>query len=158
MVALIDIYSRKIMGWALSTFLDTKVCMKALHKALTKGMPSIINSDQGCQFTSQEWVAALQNLNIQVSMDGKGRWVDNKYIERLWRTIKYEFVWLYCFESVTELHQGLSKYLDRYNSMRLHASLDYMTPTEIYDNFFNQNERDVDEIVTPLDIQPALSY
>ncbi len=133
LVCLIDIYSRRIMGWALSLFLDTALCLDALKKALKGGpIPEIINSDQGCQFTSQLWCETLLENGIRISMDGKGRWVDNKYIERLWRTIKYELVYLNSFDSIVLAKIALAGYVEFYNQRRPHQALDYKTPDEIY--------------------------
>lgn len=132
LVALIDVFSRKIMGWSLSTSLDTQSCLRALNSALKYGTPEIINSDQGCQFTSEEWVSNLQAREIKISMDGKGRWADNVYIERLWRTIKYEMVFLQSFDTVIQVRIALDKYINFYNSRRYHSKLNYHTPDAIF--------------------------
>jgi len=132
LICLIDVFSRKIMGWKLSTFLDTASCLEALDLALQHGIPAIINSDQGCQFTSDAWINALQTKKIQVSMDGKGRWADNVLIERLWRTIKYELIYLHSFDTVQQLRDALEKYIIFYNQERRHMSLNYHTPDEIF--------------------------
>ncbi len=132
LVCLIDIYSRKIMGWAFSPFLDTHMCLEALEMALKTGQPEIINSDQGCQFTSNVWCDTLKENGIKISMDGKGRWVDNVYIERLWRTIKWESVYLHSFESITHAKDVLAKYIRFYNQVRPHQSLNYNKPDNIY--------------------------
>ena len=132
LICLIDVFSRKIMGWKLSTFLDTASCLEALDLALQHGIPTIINSDQGCQFTSDAWINALQTKKIQVSMDGKGRWADNVLIERLWRTIKYELIYLHSFDTVQQLRDALDKYIIFYNQERRHMSLNYHTPDEIF--------------------------
>ena len=130
---LIDVYSRKVMGWALSTFLDTQPCIEALEMALKHGKPDIINSDQGCQFTSELWTEYLSNACIKISMDGKGRWVDNIYVERLWRTIKYEAVFLNCLESVVHARQVITEFIEEYNSKRPHQALNYHTPNAVYE-------------------------
>lgn len=132
LTCLIDVASRKIMGWKLSPFLDTASSLEALHAALKLAMPGIINSDQGCQFTSDEWVTTLKTSGIQISMDGKGRWADNIYIERLWRTVKYECVFLNSFCTFKELQEGIREYITFYNTKRLHQSLGYNTPDEVY--------------------------
>lgn len=132
LVCLIDIFSRKIMGWNLSTFLDTQACLDALKNALKVGIPEIINSDQGCQFTSAEWVDCLINQEIKISMDGKGRWVDNKYVERLWRTVKYESVFLHSFDTVEQARSVLSKFIEFYNTKRPHQSLNYHVPDDVF--------------------------
>lgn len=132
LICLIDVFSRKIMGWKLSTFLDTASCLEVFDLALRHGIPMIINSDQGCQFTSDAWTSALQAKGIQVSMDGKGRWADNIFIERLWRTIKYELIYLYSFDTVQQVREALDKYIAFYNQERRHMSLNYHTPNEIF--------------------------
>lgn len=132
LVCLIDVFSRKIMGWELSTFLDTASCLEALHKALKWGKPEIINSDQGCQFTSAAWTDCLTINSIFISMDGKGRWADNVYIERLWRSIKYENVFLHSFDTVEQAKNCLSDYINFYNQQRPHQKLNYHTPDEVY--------------------------
>lgn len=132
LVCLIDVFSRKIMGWELSTFLDTASCLEALHKAMKQGMPEIINSDQGCQFTSAAWVNKLTQNNVLISMDGKGRWADNVYIERLWRSIKYENVFLHSFDIVDQASNCLNDYINFYNQRRCHQALNYHTPDEVY--------------------------
>lgn len=132
LVCLIDVFSRKIMGWALSTFLDTSSCLEALNNALKHGTPEIINSDQGCQFTSAPWIETLTQYNIFISMDGKGRWADNVYVERLWRTIKYENVFLYSFDTVNQARVTLHNFIDFYNQKRFHQALNYHTPDAIY--------------------------
>ena len=132
LVCLIDVFSRKIMGWALSTFLDTASCLDALNNALKYGTPEIINSDQGCQFTSAAWVEALTQNGIFISMDGKGRWADNVYIERLWRTIKYENVFLHSFDTVNQARLTLSKFITFYNEKRYHQALNYRSPDVVY--------------------------
>ena len=135
LTCLIDIYSRKIMGWNMSPFLDATACINALENALRNALPEIINSDQGCQFTSVDWCQMLNDNQITISMDGKGRWADNAYIERLWRTIKYELVYLHCFETVSQLWSAISKYIDFYNTVRPHQSLGYRCPNQAYEEF-----------------------
>lgn len=133
LICLIDVFSRKIMGWILSTFLDTASCLEALSNALKWGTPDIINSDQGCQFTSAAWTDTLNQRGILISMDGKGRWADNVFVERLWRTIKYECAYLYSFDTVSEARLGLGRYIENYNSIRFHQALNYHTPNVIYE-------------------------
>lgn len=132
LVCLIDVFSRKIMGWALSTFLNTAACLEALTNALKIGIPEIINSDQGCQFTSIAWTEELENCGISISMDGKGRWADNVFVERLWRTIKYETVFLHSFDSVEQARATIEKFITFYNEKRHHQALNYHTPNMIY--------------------------
>lgn len=132
LICLIDVFSRKIVGWKLSTFLDTASCIEALNNALQNGIPELINSDQGCQFTSNIWVSALQAHEIKISMDGKGRWADNVYVERLWRTIKYEMVHLHSFDTVLQVRSALARYINFYNTKRYHSKLNYHTPDAIF--------------------------
>lgn len=145
LTALIDIVSRCIMGWQVSPYLDTEGCLDALEMAVNTGFkPKIINSDQGCQFTSQEWIYSLKLLEIEVSMDGKGRCLDNIYIERFWRTIKYEEVYLKTYESVLEAKEELGKYIYWYNHQRRHSSLGKKRPFEIMsgiENIFRQESK-----------------
>lgn len=136
LVCLIDVFSRKIMGWQLSPFLDTRPSMEALDNALKIGTPEIINSDQGCQFTSGDWISKLTKEKIQISMDGKGRWADNIYIERFWRSLKYESLYLYSFETVSEAREKLGDYICFYNQRRPHQSLGYKTPNSVYKGFY----------------------
>lgn len=133
LTCLIDVFSRKIIGWSLSTFLDTASCLEALNNALKYGLPEIVNSDQGCQFTSTTWTEALIQQGIFISMDGKGRWADNIYIERLWRTIKQEVVRLYRFDTVEQARIVLGNYIDFYNKKRFHQVLNYHTPDAVYE-------------------------
>ena len=133
--AVMDWYSRKVLGWALSNTLDTSVCLAALAMALKASggaIPEIFNTDQGCQFTSEEWIAALQALGIKISMDGKGRWLDNVFVERLWRSLKYEDIYLREYRTVIELEQGLKRWFERYNTWRPHQHLDNQTPAVVY--------------------------
>lgn len=132
LVCLIDVFSRKIMGWKVSTFLDTAPCLEALNSALQKGIPEIVNSDQGCQFTSDAWIETLQQNEIKISLDGKGRWADNVYVERLWRTIKYEMVHLHSFDTVSQARDALARYITFYNARRYHSKLNYHTPDVIF--------------------------
>lgn len=132
LVALIDVYSRYIVGWSLSFELDTDNCMNALEMALKRFKPFMINTDQGCQFTSEAWISQLKNCQIQISMDGKGRYSDNIYIERFWRSIKYEAIYLNDFSTYKELYIGIKEYIDFYNEKRPHQSLDYAYPKEVF--------------------------
>ena len=132
LTALIDAVSRCVMGWSLSTFLDTESCLDALAMALKSGyVPRIINSDQGCQFTSFDWAYSLSLLGIQISMDGKGRCLDNIPIERFWRTLKYEEVYLKTYDSVSDARQSIACYIDWYNHERRHSSLGKNRPYEV---------------------------
>ena len=128
LACIIDVFSRKIMVCEISPFLDTKLCLDVLCKALGKGIPEIINSDQGCQFTSNKWINKLKENNIKISMDGKNCWYDNIIIERFWRSLKYELIYLNGFETVREVSNAISNYINFYNKERLHQTLDYKTP------------------------------
>lgn len=132
LICLVDVFTRKIMVWALSIFLDTESCLEALDCALQHAKPEIINSDQGCQFTSTKWVDRMAHEQIKISMDGKGRWADNIYIERLWRSIKYENVFLHSFETVEQAKKSLREYIHFYNEQRHHQALNYHTPNAVY--------------------------
>jgi len=133
LIALMDWHSRYVLSWRVSTTLDTTFCLDALQEALKKyGPPGIFNTDQGSQFTSQEWTQALLERSIRISMDGKGRYLDNIFVERLWRTVKYEDVYLKRYETVRQVKEGLRAYFDLYNHRRLHQALDYKTPAQLY--------------------------
>ena len=132
LVALIDVYSRYIVGWNVSFELDTENCLEALEKALKEGKAEIINSDQGSQFTSEEWTNKVAGETIKISMDGKGRCKDNIYIERFWRSIKYEAYYLNEYENYSELYTGIKEYIEFYNEQRPHQNLGYLRPMEIY--------------------------
>jgi putative transposase len=132
LVALIDVHSRYIVGWSLSNTLETEFCIDALKLGLTMAMPEIINSDQGCQFTSEIWVNYLRDLGIKVSMTGKGRCTDNIYIERFWRSFKREEFYLNEYKSVRSLKKAIGAYIEFYNQRRWHQSLEYKTPAEVY--------------------------
>jgi putative transposase len=135
LTALIDWFSRFIISWKLSISMTTEFCIDILKKGIkTYNNPEIINTDQGSQFTSKEWISKLKNNNIKVSMDGKGRWVDNVRIERFWRTVKQEEVYINLPDNLPELEQGINKFIKFYNYQRPHQSLDYKTPSQIYYN------------------------
>lgn len=132
LIAIIDIYSRYILSWRLSICLETEFCIEALDEALSSNIPEIFNTDQGCQFTSESWVNILKAHGIFISMTGKGRCKDNIHCERLWRSVKYEEVFLQAYESVTHARNSLKNYIKFYNQERVHQSLDYKTPAEVY--------------------------
>lgn len=133
LVAIIDWHSRYVLSWKLSTTLDRRFCIEALNEAISNyGTPEIFNSDQGSQFTSDDFTKILKDNKIKISMDGKGRALDNIFIERLWRTVKYDDIYLKEYRSVRDCHQGLSEFFDRYNCSREHQSLDYNYPEEVY--------------------------
>jgi len=136
LVAIIDWYSRKVLSWRLSNSLDAAFCVDALQEAISKyGTPEIFNTDQGAQFTSEEFTGVLKDAEIKISMDGKGRWMDNVFIERLWRSLKYEEVYLKAYETVAEARSGIGNWITFYNQERTHQSLDRRPPEEVY---FNQ--------------------
>lgn len=132
LVALIDVHSRYVVGWSLSNTLETEFCIDALKLGFTLATPEIINSDQGCQFTSETWVNFLRDHGIKVSMTGKGRCTDNIYIERFWRSFKREEFYLNEYKSVRCLRKAIGAYIEFYNQRRWHQSLEYKTPAEVY--------------------------
>ena len=132
LVAVIDWYSRFVLSWQLSNTLDGAFCLDALQQALTYGQPEIFNTDQGAQFTAQAFTGALQDANIRISMDGRGQAFDNIFIERLWRTVKYEDIYIRDYASMPELARGLESYFNFYNHERYHQSLDYAVPAAVH--------------------------
>jgi putative transposase len=133
LVAIMDWASRKVLAWRLSNTLDASFCVDALEEAILKyGKPDIFNTDQGSQFTSDDFIGVLERNEIKISMDGKGRWLDNVYVERLWRSVKYEDVHLKAYASIAEAQRGLREYFEFYNRQRRHQSLDRMTPDDVY--------------------------
>jgi putative transposase len=133
LVAILDVASRKVLAFRLSNTLTADFCVEALEEAMSKfGAPEIFNTDQGSQFTSEEWIKALNDAGVAISMDGKGRWIDNVFIERLWRSVKYEEVYLHAYTNGTEARTSLSRYFGTYNAVRSHQALEYRTPDEVY--------------------------
>lgn len=132
LVAVMDLYSRYVLSWNVSNTLESEFCVSAVEEALIKNKPKIFNTDQGVQFTSKSFIDKLLEHNIQPSMDGKGRFIDNIFIERLWRSVKYEDVYIKDYEMVMELLHGLKNYFKFYNELRPHQSLKYRTPEEVY--------------------------
>lgn len=132
LAAIIDWYSRYVIAWRLSNTLDGSFCLEMLEEALSRGRPSVFNTDQGVQFTAEVWTGRLESAGVAISMDGRGRCLDNVFVERLWRTVKYEDVYLHRYETVPQLRQGLGRYFWYYNEERLHQSLGYRTPTVVY--------------------------
>jgi putative transposase len=132
LAATIDWYSRYVIAWRLSNTLDGSFCLDMLEEALSKGRPEVFNTDQGVQFTAQAWTGRLEAAGVAVSMDGRGRCLDNIFVERLWRSVKYEDVYLRGYETVLQLQAGLGRYFVFYNGERMHQSLDYRTPAEVY--------------------------
>ena len=132
LAAIIDWYSRYVIAWRLSNTLDGSFCLEMLEEALGQGRPEIFNTDQGVQFTAEAFTGRLEAAGVQVSMDGRGRCLDNVFVERLWRTVKYEDIYIRGYEKVPELVQGLQRYFPFYNEERLHQALDYRTPQAVY--------------------------
>jgi len=133
LVAVMDWHSRYVVAWRLSNSLDADFCVDALEEALTKGNPEIFNSDQGSQFSSEAFAAVLHGRGVRISMDGKGRCMDNVFVERLWRSLKYEEVYLKAYETVADARAGIGAYLRFYNDERLHQTLGYRTPRELFE-------------------------
>ena len=133
LTAIIDLHSRYVVNWSLSNSMSSEWCTEVLKEAIKiNGTPEIFNTDQGCQFTSDIFINTLNDNNIKISMDGKGRALDNIYIERLWRSVKYEDVYLHVYENGLSLWKGMDTYFRFYNHVRIHQSLDYQTPNQIY--------------------------
>nr|WP_296430358.1 IS3 family transposase [Roseovarius sp. BRH_c41] len=135
LVAIMDWYSRKVLAWRLSNTLEADFCVAALKEALaTYGPPEIFNTDQGSQFTSSDWIDELKEAKVKISMDGKGRWIDNRMIERLWRSLKYECVYLRAFETGSQAREGIGRWLAYYNAERPHSTHGILTPDEVHAN------------------------
>jgi putative transposase len=132
LAAVIDWYSRYVIAWRLSNTLDGSFCLEMLDEALAQGRPEVFNTDQGVQFTATAWTGRLESAGVKVSMDGKGRCLDNVFVERLWRTVKYEDIYLRGYERVPELTAGLGRYFPFYNHERPHQGLGYQTPAAVY--------------------------
>lgn len=170
---ILDWYSRKVLGWEASNTMDASLCQKALLSAIqqTKALPEIFNTDQGSQFTSEEWIEGLTKRGISISMDGKGRWRDNVYIERFWRSVKYESIFLHEYSTLPDLQHGLKEWIERYNTWRPHQALNYQTPDRFYQEGLNKeklqetsepfcpqkNQRAPKVLVTPLQVLEATS-
>jgi putative transposase len=141
LVAIVDWHSRKVLSWQLSNTLDADFCVEALHQALaTYGRPEIFNTDQGCQFTSEAFTSVLQAHGICISMDGKGRWVDNVFVERLWRSLKYEEIYLKAYESIAQARVSIGRYMAFFNTERRHQSLERRTPDTVYFELADQRK------------------
>lgn len=132
LVAIMDWYSRYVLAWQLSNTLELGFCLVALEEALGSGQPDIFNTDQGSQFTAQAFTGRLEEAGVAISMDGRGRVLENILVERLWRTVKYEDIYLKEYRSVLELERGLEGYFWFYNHDRLHQALEYQTPAQVY--------------------------
>ena len=139
--AILDWASRRVLAWRLSNTLTTDFCVEAVQEAISRyGPPEIFHTDQGCQFTSQEFTGLLKDQGIQISMDGKGCWRDNVLVERLWKSIKYEEVYLHAYDTVSAAHQGLARYLMFYNQTRPHQALDGQTPDQVYYDYLTTRQ------------------
>jgi putative transposase len=137
LVAIIDLFSRKVLSWRVSNTLDAEFCVAALEEAIAGyGIPAIFNTDQGCQFTSEAFTGTLERYGIRISMDGVNRALDNIFVERFWRSLKYEDIYLNDYRTLVELKTGLARYFRFYNSERFHESLGYETPDTIYASKF----------------------
>ena len=133
LAVVLDWFSRRVLSWRLSITMEAAFCIEALEEALARhGKPEIVNTDQGSQFTCEAFTSVLASNDVRISMDGKGAWRDNVFVERLWRTIKYEEVYLHAYENVSAARTGIGRYLDLYNRRRPHSSLDDMTPDQAY--------------------------
>ena len=134
LVAIMDWHSRAVLAWRLSNTLDTRFCLEALADSVRVAgrAPGIFNTDQGCQFTSREWIGALEDLGVRISMDGKGRWMDNVFIERLWRSLKCEDIYLKAYPDLGALQAGIDAWMSDYNHLRIHQSLGYDRPWNLY--------------------------
>ena len=133
LVAVLDLYSRKVLAFRVSNAMSSDFCIEAVDEALARfGTPEIFNTDQGSQFTDEQFIKPLEEKGVRVSMDGKGRWIDNVFVERLWRSVKYEDLYLHAYETPREVRAALIRYFSFYNAARPHQSLDYRTPDELY--------------------------
>ena len=157
LVSIIDWYSRYVLSWRLSNTLDTEFCIEALRDALKKGTPEIFNTDQGSQFTSEEFTAVLKEHNIKISMDGKGSYNDNLFIERLWRTVKYEEVYLHAYQDGREARISLDNYFRFYNTRRPHQSCGYRTPVEVFTPHPTVVEPEERKMVKSLESYPLIA-
>ncbi len=135
LVAIMDWHSRAVLAWGLSNTMDSGFCVRALKEAMSRTgrRPKIFNTDQGSQFTGRDWISTLEAHGIEISMDGKGRWMDNVFIERLWRSLKYEKIRLWSYDTVGDLRGHVADWMDFYNHRRKHQALDYATPWSIYE-------------------------
>lgn len=147
LVAIMDWYSRYVLAWRLSNTLDVEFCLDALEAALAISQPEIFNSDQGSQFTSNDFTGRLLQAGISISMDGRGRAFDNIFVERLWRSVKYEEVYVHSYESGSAAYNNLGRYFQLYNRERLHESLGYRTPHEVYFGYDKNNDGETERLV-----------
>lgn len=148
LIAIIDVYSRCILGYEISNNLETEFCLNCLDRCIAKyGPPAILNTDQGVQFTSHAWINKLKEHNILISMDGKGRWADNIWIERFWRTIKYCNIFMYGIETIKELKLSVHKFIKYYNTKRLHSVHDYKTPMSVFELSVAENKKELFQFI-----------
>ena len=141
LVAVVDWFTRRVLSWKVSITMDVHFCLEAVEEAIAQyGVPEIMNTDQGSQFTSQAFTCLMKDHDIRISMDGKGSWRDNVFVERLWRSVKYEDVYLRAYESATAVREGLKRYFHFYNSRRPHSSLDGRTPDQVYFSMLSQSQ------------------
>jgi putative transposase len=158
LVAIMDWYSRYVLAWRLSNTLDGSFCLDALCEALTKGRPEVFNTDQGAQFTSQAFTGMLEQRGVRISMDGKGSYKDNLFVERLWRTVKYEEVYLKAYQDGREARAGLRQYFAFYNAERPHQALGYRTPAETFTDMVESLTTNAGRTAEPhLNLAPVLS-
>jgi putative transposase len=145
--AVMDWYSRKVLGWAVSNTMDVTLCLQALALAVakTRRLPDIFNTDQGSQFTSAEWVQELTRLGIRISMDGRRRWMDNVFVERLWRSVKYEEIYLHEHSTLPALEAGLLQWFERYNTWRPHQALGNQTPQQVHECQVQASDRPLEQ-------------
>ncbi len=137
-----DWYSRKVLSWQLSNTLEADFCVEALDNALNRyGKPAIFNTDQGSQFTGDDFTGVLIDNGIQISMDGKGRWLDNVFVERLWRSLKYEDIYLHAYSTASEARAGIRLWMNFYNSERFHQAMGYKTPDQVYQESIGSEEK-----------------
>ena len=135
LVAIMDLYSRRVLSWRLSNTMDSSFCLEALDEALERyDKPDIFNTDQGSQFTSEAWTSKLIEVGVRISMDGKGRYTDNIFVERLWRSLKYEEVYVRAYDIIAEARAAIGRYLGFYNDERPHQSLGQQTPASFYEH------------------------
>jgi putative transposase len=141
LTAVIDWHSRYVLAWEISNTMDVTFCLAALEQALAISNPEIFNTDQGSQFTSEAFTSRLQTAGVAISMDGRGRWLDNVFVERLWRTVKYDCIYVNDFATVSELEAGLKTWFTWYNEARLHSALKYETPASVYGRTRSQRSK-----------------
>ena len=135
LAAVVDWFTRRVLAWRLSITMETSFCIEALEEALSMNeKPEIFDTDQGSQFTSEAFTGRLKKEGIDISMDGKGRWRDNVFVERVWKSIKYEEIYLHAYESVNEARTSIGRYIEFYNTVRPHSSLKALTPDQVYFN------------------------